>query len=122
MALTWSILEKEPEPVVVAAPASDNEVRNEGTGILKAFKREQGFGFIKADDGSKDIFAHARQFDGNVDDLEEGDKVRYEAAFDETRGKRKASRWSRLAAIKIGWDGKQERSSRAGDRSHGGPS
>ncbi len=44
-----------------------------------ASKMEKGFGFIKPDDGSKDVFFHATSVvDGGFDDLQPGDKVSFE--------------------------------------------
>ena len=53
------------------------------TGTVKWFNDEKGFGFIKPDDGSKDVFAHfsAIQGDGHKS-LHENQKV----SFDVTTG------------------------------------
>ncbi len=41
--------------------------------------KEQGFGFIKPEDGSKDVFFHAQSLiDVSFDDLKEGDKVTFD--------------------------------------------
>ncbi|KAF0685047.1 Aste57867_23076 [Aphanomyces stellatus] len=50
---------------------------------------EKGFGFIKPDDGSEDVFCHFSAIkDGNC--LREGDKVEFEVRFDEQKGKNRA--------------------------------
>ncbi len=42
-------------------------------------KTDKGFGFIKPDDGGKDVFFHAQNVvDGLFDELTEGQKVTFE--------------------------------------------
>ncbi len=42
-------------------------------------KKDNGFGFIKPDDGGKDVFFHAQSLvDVAFDDLQEGDKVSFD--------------------------------------------
>ena len=49
------------------------------TGTVKWFNDEKGFGFITADDGSKDLFVHQSAIVGDgVRSLQEGAKVTYE--------------------------------------------
>ena len=54
-------------------------------GTVKWFNDEKGFGFIKPDDGSEDVFVHHTGIaGGGFKSLEEGEKVTYEL----TRGRR----------------------------------
>lgn len=61
-------------------------------GTVKFFDSTQGFGFIKPDDGSADVFAHVTDLADGLDDLSEGTRV----AFDEGAG-----RDGRLKAVKV---------------------
>jgi len=48
-------------------------------GTVKWFNEEKGFGFIKPDDGSEDVFVHHTGIAGSgFKSLEEGEKVTYE--------------------------------------------
>lgn len=44
-------------------------------GTVKFFDNSKGFGFIKPDDGGKDVFVHQN---GLTEDITEGDKVSYD--------------------------------------------
>jgi CspA family cold shock protein len=50
-------------------------------GTVKFFNNSKGFGFIKPDDSSEDIFVHSS---GLIDNIRENDKVEY----DVERGKK----------------------------------
>ncbi len=50
-------------------------------GTVKWFSDEKGYGFITPDDGSKDLFVHFSNIDGEgFRTLTEGQKVTFEAA------------------------------------------
>jgi len=52
----------------------------QGTGTVKWYDGDKGFGFISADDGSEDLFVHYTGIiGGSRRSLAEGDKVTYEA-------------------------------------------
>jgi len=63
------------------------------TGILKKFLPEKAFGFLKPDDGSADVFAHSRQYSGEVEQIRDGMKVTFTAEWDEKANKPKAASW-----------------------------
>ena len=50
-------------------------------GTVKFFNKEKGFGFIKPNDSSEDVFVHQS---GLIDEVRENDKVK----FDVERGKK----------------------------------
>ncbi len=49
------------------------------TGKIARMKKDNGYGFITPDDGSKDVFFHAQSVvDVAYDDLNEGDAVSFD--------------------------------------------
>jgi len=57
------------------------------TGVVKWFSEEKGYGFIKPDDGSKDLFAHYSQIKAQgFKTLKENQRVSFDIT-DGTKGK-----------------------------------
>jgi len=50
------------------------------TGTIKKIIRDKGFGLIKPDDGSEDVFLHRSSLAprGQIEDLNEGDTVQFQ--------------------------------------------
>ncbi|CAJ1367050.1 unnamed protein product [Effrenium voratum] len=67
---------------------------NMPSGKLKKFVSDKGFGFITPDDGGEDVFAHTLQFSGDGDSLRGGERVQFEAEWDDRKGKYRAASWS----------------------------
>jgi CspA family cold shock protein len=61
------------------------------TGTVKFFNTQKGFGFITPSDGSRDVFVHISAVErAGMGNLQEGQKVSYEAVTDPRRGKTSA--------------------------------
>merc|ERR1712226_1083787 len=60
------------------------------TGTVKKFMEDKGFGFITPDDGGDDLFIHIKQCNG-AESLSEGDKVSYDAEWNDRKGKMAAA-------------------------------
>jgi CspA family cold shock protein len=59
-------------------------------GTVKWFNAQKGFGFIRPDDGGKDVFVHISAVErAGLGSLNEGQKLKYEVAMD--RGKSAAA-------------------------------
>ena len=57
-------------------------------GTVKWFNTTKGFGFIQPDDGSADVFVHISAVErAGIGNLNEGQKLSYEAVRDPRRGK-----------------------------------
>jgi CspA family cold shock protein len=60
------------------------------TGTVKWFNAQKGFGFIKPDDGSQDVFVHISAVErAGMNSLNEGQKVSFDLVVD--RRTRKSS-------------------------------
>ena len=57
-------------------------------GTVKFYNDQKGFGFIKPDEGSTDVFVHATALErAGIHGLAEGQKVAYETEVDSRSGK-----------------------------------
>ncbi|RYY78347.1 MAG: cold-shock protein [Moraxellaceae bacterium] len=85
-------------------------------GILKQWNTDKGFGFIRPDDGGKDIFIHISAFpkDGVTPQL--GEKIRYDISADQN-GKPKAVAIERLDVTPIKSNASIRRNSNRNHRS-----
>ncbi|HYG90621.1 MAG TPA: cold-shock protein [Azospirillum sp.] len=58
------------------------------TGTVKFFSTTKGFGFIAPDDGTADVFVHISAVErAGIGNLNEGQKLSYEAVRDPRKGK-----------------------------------
>ena len=61
------------------------------TGSVKWFNGQKGFGFIRPDDGGKDVFVHISAVErAGMHDLNEGQKISYDVVADQRTGKSSA--------------------------------
>jgi cold shock protein len=61
------------------------------TGTVKWFNSQKGFGFIRPDDGSTDVFVHISAVErAGLYGLDEGQKISYEVVADRRTGKSSA--------------------------------
>ncbi|MGC1562771.1 MAG: cold-shock protein [Bradyrhizobium sp.] len=62
-----------------------------GTGTVKWFNGQKGYGFIQPDDGGKDVFVHISAVErAGLSQLNEGQKVSFEIRADRKTGKTSA--------------------------------
>jgi cold shock protein len=67
------------------------------TGTVKWFNQQKGFGFIQPSDGGKDAFVHVSALErAGINDLREGQKLRFELVADRKTGKMAAENLSIL--------------------------
>ena len=60
-------------------------------GVVKWFNSTKGFGFIQPEDGTSDVFVHISAVErAGLGNLQEGQKISYEAVTDPRRGKTSA--------------------------------
>ena len=58
------------------------------TGVVEFFKDDKGYGFIRPDDGGKDVFVHATALErAGLRGLNEGQKVSFDTQEDRRTGK-----------------------------------
>eukprot|EP00438_Fugacium_kawagutii_P010767 Skav218283 [mRNA] locus=scaffold2035:589603:594139:- [translate_table: standard] len=76
-----------PPPTSVAAAPSRRAMSKFGS--VKTWNDDKGFGFIGPEDGGEDLFCHTSALRG-CKGLGKGDKVRFDAEFDDRKGKMRA--------------------------------
>jgi cold shock protein len=84
--------DKTSRPHVAGAPGADpNEEPAEQFGAIITYFEEKGFGFLRPENGGRDIFFHiSRVVEAQATDLTPGTRVAYELGMDRT-GKMAAS-------------------------------
>jgi len=81
----------QPQAVAEGGDAGSDGMPRESTGSIVTYFEAKGFGFLRPDDGGRDIFFHvSRLTEGLATDLKPGAKVLYELGMDRT-GKMAAS-------------------------------
>jgi CspA family cold shock protein len=81
--LKQGVGDKTSRPQQAAAPTAEGEEAAPQTGSVMTYFEEKGFGFLRPDNGGKDIFFHiSRLHQGQPTDLVPGAKVAYELGMD----------------------------------------
>ncbi|MEW5683917.1 MAG: cold-shock protein [Pseudomonadota bacterium] len=71
---------------------NDRASSGSGSGVVKWFNTQKGFGFIQPDDGGGDVFVHISAVErAGLRDLPEGQPIRYELEQDRRTGKTSAT-------------------------------
>lgn len=73
---------------------------SQGTGLVTKWFSNRGFGFIKSDDTSEDLFAHMTEIEGKFNTLVIGKAVSYTRAFNAKRGNFQATKISGEACVR----------------------
>lgn len=60
-------------------------------GVCVGWKEEQGYGFIRSDNGGADVFVHRKNLSAALM-LHQGQRVEFETFVDERSGKQRADR------------------------------
>merc|ERR1712060_560729 len=63
------------------------------SGTIKKFFEDKGFGFVTPDDGGDDVFVHVKD-NPDLEGCQQGDAVRYDAEWDDRKGKYKGKNLS----------------------------
>ncbi|QKE85247.1 cold shock domain-containing protein [Arthrobacter sp. NEB 688] len=63
-----------------AGPAGGAAASDGADGTVTWYDWDKGFGFITPEAGGADVFVHARELAGGLDELEEGDRVTFDVA------------------------------------------
>jgi len=69
-------------------PVRQQSVEGPGTGVLVRWNEDKGYGFIKPDDGSEDLFCHVTAL--MDEDIDIRDRVKFVVQYDERSAKNRA--------------------------------
>jgi CspA family cold shock protein len=87
-----SLRTKKPAPRQIARPSKKANTNGSGTGIVRKWLSDKGYGFITPDDGSDDLFVHQSVIDmEGFRQLEESQRVEYKSGVG--KGGKVAAEW-----------------------------